>query len=151
EFATVVIPVFEEIWEEAPEHQEKMLVMLRDIGHPKGSNLWNKAVVLDGSAEARKKAILALEGIRKAKATDSTETVVAELDKLLANPKNDAGGNADGDVRELMCKTLGDLRDKKGVAVLIKAMEQPSESQPVKVHRAAAAALGKIGDPSAVD
>ncbi len=151
EFATVVIPVFEEIWEEAPEHQEKMLVMLRDIGHPKGSNLWNKAVVLDGSAEARKKAILALEGIRKAKATDSTETVRDELEKLLANPKNDAGGNADGDVRELMCKTLGDLRDKRGVQVLIKAMEQPSESQPVKVHRAAAAALGKIGDPSAVD
>lgn len=151
EFANVVIPVFEEIWDEAPEHQEKMLVMLRDIGHPKGSNLWNKALVLDGSAEARKKAILALEGIRKAKATDSTEQVVAELEKLLANPKNDSGGNADGDVRELMCKTLGDLRDKKGVPVLIKTMEQPAESQPVKVHRAAAAALGKIGDPSAVD
>ncbi|HET6584580.1 MAG TPA: HEAT repeat domain-containing protein [Nannocystaceae bacterium] len=147
EFATVVIPVFEEIWDEAPEHQEKMLVMLRDIAHPKGSTIWNKALTLDGSAEARKKAILALEGIKKAKATDSTEQVVAEFDKLIANPKNDSGGNADGDVRELMAKTLGALGDKRGVDVLIKAMEQTAEVQPVKVHRAAAAALGKIGDP----
>ena len=151
EFATVVIPVFEEIWDEAPEHQEKMLVMLRDIGHPKGATLWNKALALDGSAEARKKSILALEGIKKSKATDSVDKVIEELEKLLANPKNDAGGNADGDVRELMCKTLGALGDKRATKTLIKTMEQTAEVQPVKVHRAAAAALGKIGDPAAVD
>lgn len=147
EFATVVIPVFEEIWDEAPEHQEKMLVMLRDIGHPRGSILWNNALALDGSAEARKKAILALEGIKKAKAVDSGDKVREELEKLIANPKNDSGGNADGDVRELMCRTLGALGDKAAVPVLIKVMEQTAEAQPVKVHRAAAAALGKIGDP----
>src|SRR5688572_12945134 len=61
EFATTVIPVFVEVWGEAPEHHEKMLVMLRDIGHPAGSTIWNEALGLDGSAEARKKAILALE------------------------------------------------------------------------------------------
>jgi hypothetical protein len=147
EFSEKVVPVFDEVWEEAPEHQEKMLVMLRDAAQPAGSRIWNKAVALDGSAEARKKSILALEGIRKAKATDSVETVIQELDKLIANPKNDSGGNADGDVRELMAKTLGALGDKRATEVLIKAMEQTAEAQPVKVHRAAAAALGKIGDP----
>jgi HEAT repeat protein len=151
EFAVKVIPVFVEVWEEAPEHHEKMLVMLRDIGHPQGATIWNMALGLDGSAEARKKAILALEGIRKSKATESVDKVIEELEKLLANPKNDAGGNADGDVRELMCKTLGALGDKKATKTLIKTMEQTAEVQPVKVHRAAAAALGKIGDPAAVD
>ena len=80
EFATTVIPVFEEIWDEAPEHQEKMLVMLRDMGHPQGATFWNKAFALDGSAEARKKSILALDGIRKAKAIDSVDKVVEELE-----------------------------------------------------------------------
>lgn len=149
EFATKVVPVLDEVWADVPEHQEKILIMLRDVARPEGSVIWNKAIALDGSAEARQKAILSLEGIRKAKAKDSAETVREQLNKLIENPKNDQG-NEDGRMRVLMCETLGELGDKAAVPLLIKVMEQPKENQPTIVHRAAATALGKIGDPAAV-
>ncbi len=149
EFATKVIPVLDEVWDSATEHHEKILVMLRDVGRPEGSVIWNKALTLDGSVEARKKSILALEGIRKAKATGSVDTVIAELEKLIANPKNDAGKDEEnGKVRSLMAETLGALGDKKAVPVLIKVLEQPHDKQPTTVHRSAATALGHIGDGS---
>jgi HEAT repeat protein len=148
EFAEKAIPVFEEVWDSAPEQQEKMLIMLRDAARPEGYTIWNKALVLDGSADARKRAILALEGIRKAKATGSVDTVIEQLDKLIANPKNDQGAEEEnGRVRMLMCEALGKLRDKKAITVLIKVLEQTRENQPSSVHRAAATALGEIGDP----
>jgi HEAT repeat protein len=50
-----------------------------------------------------------------------------------------------------MAETLGRLGSDKAVPVLIKAMEQTREKQPVRVHREAAEALGRIGDPAAVD
>ncbi len=148
EFAEKVVPVFEEVWDSAPEQQEKMLLMLRDAARPEGYTIWNKALGLDGSAEARKRSILALEGIRKAKAVGSVDRIVEELDKLIANPKNDQGSEEEnGRVRMIMCETLGALRDKKAVPILVKALEQNHENQPTTVHRAAATALGEIGDP----
>lgn len=148
EFATKVIPVFEEVWDSAPEQQEKMLLMLRDAARPEGYTIWNKALALDGSAEARKRSILALEGIRKAKAVGSVDVVMEQLEKLLANPKNDQGNEEEnGRVRMMMCETLGALHDKKAVSLLIKVLEQTHENQPTSVHRAAATALGDIGDP----
>ncbi|MBC8071557.1 MAG: HEAT repeat domain-containing protein [Deltaproteobacteria bacterium] len=148
EFAAKVIPVLEEVWDSAPEQQEKMLIMLRDAARPEGYTIWNKALALDGSAEARKRSILALEGIRKAKATGSVDTLIEQLDKLIANPKNDQGAEEEnGRVRMLICEALGKLRDKKAVPVLIKVLEQTRENQPSSVHRAAATALGEIGDP----
>jgi HEAT repeat protein len=150
EFATKVIPVFEEVWDSAPEQQEKMLLMLRDAARPEGYTIWNKALALDGSAEARKRSILALEGIRKAKAVGSLDVVIEQLDKLIANPKNDQGSEEEnGRVRMLMCETLGVLGDKKAVDILVKVLAQPHETQPTTVHRAAATALGQIGDPGA--
>ncbi|MBK6918224.1 MAG: HEAT repeat domain-containing protein [Deltaproteobacteria bacterium] len=152
EFAEKVIPVFAEVWDEVPEHHEKILVMLRDVGRPEGSVIWNKALALDGSVEARKRSILALEGIRKAKAADSVQTVIDEFKKLIQNPKNDGGNDEEnGKVRMLMAEALGALRDKRAVDVLIDAMQQPRDKQPTNVHRAAATALGQIGDPKAVD
>lgn len=151
EFANKVIPVFEEVWDDAEEQQEKMLVMLRDVGRPEAADLWAKAVELDGSAESRKKTILALDGIKKAKATDAAEAVIEELDKVIKNPALDQGENEEGRLRIMMAQTLGALGDPKAVPVLIKAMEQTKEDQPVRVHRYAAKALGQIGDPSAVD
>jgi HEAT repeat protein len=151
EFATKVIPVFEEIWDDAKEQHETMLTLLRDVGHPAGTPLWVKALPLDGSSDARKETIMALDGIRKAKAVDAAPAIIEELDKLIADPKNDKGGEAEGQVRALMAETLGRLGSSKAVPVLIKAMEQTREKQPVRVHREAAEALGRIGDPAAVD
>ena len=108
-------------------------------------------MALDGSSAAHKKALLALAGIKKAKATQSTEAVVEQFEKVIADPKLDQSEGAEGLLRIKMAETLGALHDKTAVPVLIKAMEQTKENQPVAVHRAAATALGKIGDPSAID
>lgn len=149
EFVTKVIPVLEEVWADAPEQHEKILLMLRDVARPEAAGIWNKALVLDGSAEARKRSILALEGIKKARATDSLETVKAEFDKLIENPKNDEGSEEEnGRVRMLMAETLGAMRDKRASDVLVKSLMQPREKQPPSVHRAVATALGQTGDGS---
>ena len=151
EFAQKVIPVFEEVWEDAKEQHETMLQLLRDVGHPAGTPIWVKALPLDGSSDARKETIMALDGIRKARAVDAAEAIIEELDKIIGDPKNDKGDQEEGRVRMLMAETLGVLGSSKAVPVLIKAMEQTREKQPVRVHRAAAEALGRIGDPVAVD
>lgn len=152
EFAQKVIPAFEEVWPEAEEQHETMLTLLRDVGHPAGSVIWSQAIELDGSADARKKTILALQGIQKAKATDSADAVIEELSRVIKKPSLDGGGDEEGgELREMLAETLGVLKDPKAVPVLIETLEQPREDQPLKVHREAATALGEIGDPSAVD
>jgi HEAT repeat protein len=150
EFADKVIPVFESMWEQTPEYRESMLIMLRDMGHPGGAPVWNLALPLDGSSEARKQTLLALEGIKKAKATGSTGTLITELTKLMDDPKNDAGKEA-GRLRMELIDTLGELEAVDAVPLLVKALKQTKENQPVAVHRQAAKSLGMIGDPSAVD
>lgn len=149
-FGEKVVPAMAEIWDEAEEQQSKMLQVLLDMGHPEGAAVWNLALGLDGSSEARDKTKLALQGIDKARAVGSVEAVVAEFEKVVTDPKNDGGERA-GELRMLMAKTLGTLGDKRATQALIKAMEQTVEKQPVAVHRAAAAALARIGDPAAAD
>ena len=149
-FGEKVVPTFEAIWGEAEEQQPKMLQVLLDIGHPEGATVWNLALGLDGSSEARDRTKLALQGITKARAAGSIDAVIAELEKVIADPKND-GGETAGEMRLMMIKALGALGDRKATPVLIKVMEQTVEKQPVAVHRAAADALGEIADPAAVD
>ncbi len=150
EFAQKVVPVLAQIWDEAEEQHEPILNILRDAGHPAGCAVWQKALVLDGSAEARKAALLALEGIKKSRSTDCAQPVVEALQALIKDPKNDKGSE-EGRVRLEMVEALGALRAKEAVPVLIEVLKQTKENQPVAVHRAAATALGNIGDPSAVD
>lgn len=151
EFVEKVIPAFEEVWDDSEEHHQKMLIMLRDVGRPEAAGLWNRAIELDGSDNGRQKTILALDGVKKAKATESVDAIIEELQKVIKDHKLDAAENEDGRLRMMMCLTLGTLGDKKAVPVLIQVMEQTKETQPVSVHRAAAEALGRIGDPAAVD
>lgn len=150
EFVDKVVPVFVEIWDDAKEQQPKMLQMCLDIGHPGCAPVWNKAITLDGSAETRDAAILALQGVIKAKADGSLDTIIEQLDKLIADPKNDGGERA-GEVRALLVDALAAIGSPKALPVLIKSLEQPEDKQPVGVHRKVADALGVIGDPSAVD
>lgn len=151
EFATKVIPAFEEVWGEAEEQHEKMLELLRAVGRPEGAPVWNMALELDGSAGARKKVMVALDGIKKSKADGSVEKLVELYEEILAKPALDDSETDAGKVRLMMAETLGAIGDKRAVPVLIKVMEQTTETQPVAVHRAAAKALGRIADPSAVD
>ncbi|MEM9460245.1 MAG: HEAT repeat domain-containing protein [Myxococcota bacterium] len=150
EFADKVVPVFEEIWDDAKEQQPKMLQMCLDIGHPGCAPIWNRAVMLDGSAEARDATILALEGIKKAKAAGSLETVVKAFEKLIADPKNDGGERA-GEVRALMVEALSEIGSPKALPILTSSLEQTVDKQPVGVHRKVADALGRLGDPAATD
>ena len=155
EFCEKVIPALEEVWPDAPEQHEKILLLLRDVARPEASGIWNKALGLDGSADARKRSMLALEGIRKARAVGSLEAVEAEFKKLIQNPKNDEGSSEEenGRVRIMMAEALGAMRDKKAAGVLVESLMQPREKQPAAVHRVVATALGQIGasDDKSVD
>jgi len=150
EFSEKVVPVFAEIWDDAKEQRKNMLQICLDMGHHGCAPVWNKAIVLDGSAEARDTTILALEGVKKSKAEDSLESVIAQLEKLVADPKNDGGDRA-GEVRGLMVDTLAEIGSPKALPVLIASLEQTVDKQPVGVHRKVAEALGRIGDASAAD
>ncbi len=151
EFSSKVIPAFEEVYPDAEEMQEKMLELLRAVGRPEGAPVWNMALQLDGSAEQRKKVMMALDGIKKSKAEASVDKMIELYEVILAKPSLDDSETDGGKVRLMLAETLGAIGDKKAVPVLIKVMEQTTEQQPVAVHRAAAKALGRIGDPSAVD
>jgi len=150
EFAEKVLPKFAEIWDEAAESRHDMLEMARDVGRPEGAVLFNKAIVLDGSSEGHKAAVLALQGIREANAVDSVDAVVAELKKTIKDPSKDKG-ELEGQIRLEYVKTLGDLGDKKAVPVLVETLAVPADDQPVSIHREAIKALGDLGDPKAVD
>lgn len=151
EFVEKVIPVFEEVWDTSPEHQANMLEMLRDIGHPAGANLWKKALgTLDGSEEGRKRVLLALSGIQKAKAKDTVDAVLGLFEGLVKDPSKDKG-KAEGEIRMELAKTLGLLKDPKAVDALIAALQQPTEMRPPAIHRAIAEALGQLRDPKAVE
>lgn len=152
EFVTKSIPVFEEVWDQVtPEQQVIMLNMLTAAGRPEGANLWNKALALDGSDAARKRVLAALQGIQKARPPAVVDATVALMANLVKDPGKDKGKQNEGEIRLELATTLGELRDKKAVPVLIDAMNQTKENQPVSVHREAAKALGMIKDPAAVD
>ena len=152
EFIDKLLPVFDEIWDTAtPEQQVSMLNMLRDVGKPEAAPLFIKALVLDGSDGSRKRVLAALQGIARARATAATEPVAAVMYSLIKDPSKDRSKTSEGELRLEMAKTLGELRDPKGVPVLVESMLQTKEVQPVSVHREAAKALGMIKDPSAVD
>jgi HEAT repeat protein len=152
EFVDKVLPVFEEMWDQVtPEQQVIMLNMLTAVGRPEGANLWIKALALDGSDAARKRVLAALQGIQKARPAATVDAVVALMQGLVKDPGKDKGKTNEGELRLELATTLGELRDKKATPVLIEAMNQTKENQPVSVHREAAKALGMIKDPAAVD
>ncbi len=149
EFAEKVIPKFVEIWDGAVANREEMLQMARDAAQPQACELWKKAIVLDGSADSVKFSMLALQGIRESKAMDCVEAVAAELDKNAKEPKFDSGEQA-GVMRLEFAKTLGELKDKRGVPALLATVNASPEKQPQAVYREAIKALGLIRDASAI-
>lgn len=151
EFVQKVIPVFEEQWDSSPEHQANMLEMLRDIGRPEAAPLWSKALgTLDGSEEGRKRVLIALQGIQRAKATGSTDAVLGLFEGLTKDPGKDKG-KAEGEIRRELARTLGILKDPKAVDALIAALQQPTEMRPPQIHRIVAEALGNLRDPKAIE
>jgi HEAT repeat protein len=150
EFAEKVLPKFDEIWADSPQFRKQMLTMALQMKQPEAVPMWTKALELDGSAEGHEQAILALQGIRESKATEGAKPVIDALTKLKDNPGKDNAEGQPGALRYEMCKTLGELRSKEAVPLLIELLKQPEEQQPKAVYKAAAHALGQIGDPAAV-
>lgn len=151
EFVQKVIPVFEEQWDASPEHQVNMLEMLRDIGRPEAAPLWSKALgTLDGSEEGRKRVLIALQGIQRAKATGSADAVLGLFEGLVKDPSKDKG-KAEGEIRRELARTLGILKDPKAVDPLIAALGQPTEMRPPQIHRIIAEALGNLRDSKAIE
>jgi HEAT repeat protein len=153
EFATSVLPKFEEVYSDddfAP-YREQMLNMALLMKRPEAAGMWVKALEIDGSAEGHKQAKLALQGIRESKATAAADPVIAQFVKLTESPSKDMAAGDEGALRYEMARTLGELGAKGAVEPLIKALGQPEETQPKPVFKAAIDALGQIGDPAAVD
>lgn len=149
EFAEKVLPKFDEIWDSAGPYREQMLTMALQMERPEATPIWTKALEVDGSAEGHKQAVLALQGIRAANATQAGAAVATKLQQLIEDPSKDQGTGQEGALRYEMAKTLGELRTPEAVDPLILALEQPEEKQPKPVYKAAIDALGKIGDPKA--
>lgn len=87
-------------------------------------------------------ALVAASGLSSGATIDGT---IADLETLLDEP----GKDPSGELRAERCKTLGRRGDRAAIPVLLRVLEQPVTSQPVLVHRVAADALGRIGDPRA--
>ena len=85
DFAAKAMPAFAGIWDEAPEARVQMLEIALDIGSAEAAPVWEKAIVLDGTGEGYKGTLLALKGIRKAKATALVDAVSAQLDATVEN------------------------------------------------------------------
>ncbi len=151
EFAEKVLPKFDAIWDDSPQFREQMLTMALQMKQPEAAGIWTKAIQLDGSAEGHKQAKIALEGIRAAKATEMTKPLLEQLNKLIESPAKDMSAGEEGAIRYEIAKTLGELRAKEAVDLLIKLLQQPEENQPKPIYKAAAIALGQIGDAKAVD
>ena len=153
EFAEKVLPKFEEIYasDDAAPYREQMLTMALQMKRPEGVGIWNLALEIDGSAEGHKQALLALQGIREAKAVGAAEKIIEQFNKLTDSPSKDMGAGQEGALRYEMARALGELKSKAAVETLVTALEQPEENQPKPVYKAAIDALGLIGDGGAVD
>ena len=150
DFASKAMPAFAEIWDEAPEARVQMLEIALDIGSAEAAPVWEKAIVLDGTGDGYKGTLLALKGIRKAKATALVDAVSAQLDATVENPSKDKG-KQEGTARRDYAKTLGELGDPKAVDVLVKVVNVPAEDQPRAVHKEAIKALGMLRDPKGLN
>lgn len=158
-FAEKVLPKFEELYDsdEVAPYREQMLDMALKMKRVEALGIWSKAITvdassgIDGSAEGHKNALLALQGIREAKAEAAGDIVTEAFKTLLAKPNKDMAAGQEGALRYEMAKTLGDIHATAGVAPLIEALGQDEREQPKPIYKAAVDALGQIGDPAAVD
>ncbi len=148
--ATVIVPSFLAIWDEARPHRLTMLRVSSSLAHPAVAPLWSRAIGLDGSPSSRDATMLALDGVIQTHATACTGAVIDALEHVLAHPEHD-GGESDGEVRALLVQTLEELGEPESVPVLRAVLEQPIERQPATVHRAAASALGRLRAAETVD
>lgn len=152
-FATKVVPTLAERYAEpgfAP-YRGAILDMTLAMARPEAVSIWVLALAVDGSIERHKHALVAIQGIREARASAAAEPLITALGRLMGYPSADMQDGQEGVLRYEIARALGELRSRAAVLVLIELLRQPEEHQPKGVYKAAIDALGKIGDPAAVD
>ncbi|HLT38558.1 MAG TPA: HEAT repeat domain-containing protein, partial [Enhygromyxa sp.] len=159
EFAEKVVPKLAEIYDgdDVAPYRDQILDMALKMKRPEAVVLWSKAITvesssgIDGSAEGQKRAILALQGVREAKAEAAAADVMTAFKTLQEKPSKDMASGQEGILRFELAKTLGVLKAKDAVEPLIAALGADETEQPKGIYKAAVDALGQIGDPAAVD
>jgi HEAT repeat protein len=159
QFAEVVVPKLAEIYDadDVAPYRDQILDMALKMKRPEAVVIWSKAITvdsssgIDGTADGQKRAILALQGIRDAKAEAAAPDVITAFKTLMEKPSKDMASKQEGLLRFEMTKTLGALKAKDAVEPLLAALAAPETELPKGIYKGAVDALGQIGDPAAVD
>jgi HEAT repeat protein len=133
EFVATVLPAFAEIYatNEFTRYRDAAVEMALQMGQPEGAGIWARAIAvgsaggIDGTDAAHRRALAALEGIQATRATAAASDVLAAFTALHAVVSLDSVSGQEGQLRQ--------------------------ELQPKWVYKAAVDALGRIGDPAAVE
>ena len=133
----------------APLLKDKLEFVRREIASAMGETRSRSAVPLlvellglEKEASVRAAAVMALGQIRD-------ESVVPALTQILSgiSPNKKSKNREDEFVMRSAAQALGQIRSRAGVSILITTLT--NETSPTDVRRAAAEALGLIGDPAA--
>jgi HEAT repeat protein len=118
---------------------------------------WAQAIMvgsatgIDGTNQGHDRALAALGEIRDAMAVATADQVLRAFIVLQADPRLDSSSGREGQLRYELAKTLGVLEVADAVGPLIAAVEADEGVAPKSIYKAAIEALGRIGDPAAVD
>ncbi len=98
-----------------------------------------------GNSESERIALRAAQALREMRPANNPEVVrrlIATIDRATGN-----SGSAPS-IREAVIQALGALQAREAVPVLVRVLKRPVDQQEIRTARAAADALGVIGDAS---
>jgi HEAT repeat protein len=107
------------------------------------------ALVVDGSLPAHERALVVLAGLDDADPARVGPALAEQLARLAAAPTLDMIAGHEGELRVELCTRLGELREPSAFDPLLALLRMPEAQQPKPVYRAAAHALGRLGDARA--
>ena len=143
-FRAKVLPAIAGHWAEAtPGERLQLLTIALRLPGPEAEPLWSVALASGNPDEVA----LALEGVERGGTTGAGAAMLERVEAELA------GFEAEDQARARMLlqliEGLGDIRYREAVEPLIRLLAGPDQARPVQ--RVAITALGRIGDPRAVD
>lgn len=142
--ATVLLPGLADRWPRASASvREGALAAALALAGPEAAPLWRLAIAEGNPTELK----LALEGLARAPLAELGEGLRARFDREIAS----VAADDEAQLRRLalLIRALGDLRVASAVEPLIRILEGPPP--PDMISRELVSALGRIGDPRAVE
>jgi len=123
----------------------RAIIALKDSpGYDKERAIATLIAALDFTEDTYNNATLAAEGLGELKATQAVSALIRVLDKPLSVRSR-------ANLAKLAAiQALAEIKSKESVDGLIRALERPAEEQDFPIAKAAARALGEIGDAKAV-